>query len=219
VELQTRLFRFVEERALRRLGALTTVCVDCRIVCATNQDLVAKIKAGTFREELFYRLSVVTVKLPTLRERVEDIPHLARFFLERFSRRYGKSLSGSPRFYEALLKLPWPGNVRQLKNVMERLTALHPGGILGPEDIEEDSAGIQTAGSLSALPWKDAREQYLANFESSYAQAVLARCGGNVSAAAREAGVDRKTFYVLLKREKELQAGEPIPQSAPESGE
>jgi two-component system response regulator AtoC len=219
VELQTRLFRFVEERALRRLGALTTVCVDCRIVCATNQDLVAKIKAGTFREELFYRLSVVTVKLPTLRERVEDIPHLARFFLERFSRRYGKSLSGSPRFYEALLKLPWPGNVRQLKNVMERLTALHPGGILGPEDIEEDSAGIQTAGSLSALPWKDAREQYLANFESSYAQAVLARCGGNVSAAAREAGVDRKTFYALLKREKELQAGEPIPQSAPESGE
>ena len=105
VELQTRLFRFVEERSLRRLGALSTVPVDCRIVCATNQDLAAKIKAGTFREELFYRLSVVTVKLPPLRERPEDIPHLARFFLERFSRRYGKSLSGSPRFYEALLRL------------------------------------------------------------------------------------------------------------------
>jgi DNA-binding NtrC family response regulator len=219
VELQTRLFRFVEERALRRLGALSTVKVDCRIVCATNQDLVAKIKAGTFREELFYRLSVVTVKLPPLRERPEDISHLARFFLERFSRRYGKSLSGSPRFYEALLKQPWPGNVRQLKNVMERLTALHPGGVLGPEDIEEDSPGLQTAGNLSTLPWKDAREQYLADFESSYAQAVLTRCGGNVSAAAREAGVDRKTFYALLKRERELQVGEPIPQSTHESGE
>jgi len=219
VELQTRLFRFVEERALRRLGALSTVRVDCRIVCATNQDLMAKIKAGTFREELFYRLSVVTVKLPALRERPEDIPHLARFFLERFSRRYGKSLSGSPRFYEALLRERWPGNVRQLKNVMERLTALHPGGVLGPEDIEEDSPIVKTAGILSTLPWKDAREQYLANFESSYAQSVLARCGGNVSAAARDAGVDRKTFYTLLKRDKDQQTGEPIPQFPPESGE
>ena len=204
VELQTRLFRFVEERALRRLGGLTTVKVDCRILCATNQDLAAKIKAGTFREELFYRLSVVTVKLPALRERPEDIPHLARFFLERFSRRYGKSLSGSPQFYEALLKERWPGNVRQLKNVMERLTALHPGGVLGPEDIRRGLPPIAaSAGSLSTLPWKDAREQYLASFELSYAQAVLARCDGNVSAAAREAGVDRKTFYTLLRREKE----------------
>jgi DNA-binding NtrC family response regulator len=219
VELQTRLFRFVEERALRRLGALSTVRVDCRIVCATNQDLVAKIKAGTFREELFYRLSVVTVKLPALRERLEDIPHLARFFLERFSRRYGKSFSGSAQFYEALLRERWPGNVRQLKNVMERLTALHPGGELEPEDIEEDSPNLEAAASLSTLPWKDAREQYLASFESSYAQAVLARCAGNVSAAAREAGVDRKTFYALLKREKEQPVGEPIPQSAQKYGE
>lgn len=102
---------------------------------------------------------------------------------------------------------------------MERLTALHPGGVLGPEDIQEDSPEAPTAGKLSALPWKDAREQYLASFESSYAQAVLARCGGNVSAAAREAGVDRKTFYTLLNREKEQQNGESIPQSVPESGE
>jgi two-component system, NtrC family, response regulator AtoC len=220
VELQTRLFRFVEERELRRLGGLATVKVDCRILCATNQDLLAKIKAGTFREELYYRLSVVTVKLPPLRERPEDIPHLARFFLERFSRRYGKSLSGSARFYEALLQERWPGNVRQLKNVMERLTALHPGGVLAPEDIAEDRrppAGA--ANGLSSLPWKDAREQYLANFECAYAQAVLARCSGNVSAAAREAGVDRKTFYLLLKREREARGGESIPQADKDCGE
>jgi two-component system, NtrC family, response regulator AtoC len=216
VELQTRLFRFVEERALRRLGGLSQIRVDCRIVCATNQDLAAKIKAGTFREELYYRLSVITVKLPPLRERPEDIQQLARFFLERFSRRYGKSLSGSPQFYEALLNERWPGNVRQLKNVMERLTALHPGGVLGPEDVEEDSPKVEAISSLSSLPWKDAREQYLVSFESSYANAVLARCNGNVSAAAREAGVDRKTFYALLKREREPQNGESIPH--PESG-
>ncbi len=219
VELQTRLFRFVEERALRRLGGLSQIRVDCRIVCATNQDLIAKIKAGTFREELYYRLSVITVKLPPLRERPEDIQQLARFFLERFSRRYGKSLSGSSLFYEALLKERWPGNVRQLKNVMERLTALHPGGVLGPQDVEEDSPKVELISSLSSLPWKDAREQYLASFETSYANAVLSRCNGNVSAAAREAGVDRKTFYALLKKEREPQGGESIPQSESEIGE
>ena len=208
VELQTRLFRFVEERQLRRLGGLEPVRVDCRILCATNQDLAAKIKAGTFREELYYRLGVVTVKLPPLRERPEDIPHLASFFLERFSGRYGKSLSGSPRFYEALLGQRWPGNVRQLKNVMERLTALHPGGVLEPQDIAEDMPANSAAGPLSSLPWKEAREQYLASFELSYAHALLARCDGNVSAAAREAGVDRKTFYALLRRDREPQAGE-----------
>jgi two-component system, NtrC family, response regulator AtoC len=208
VELQTRLFRFVEERQLRRLGGLSPVKVDCRILCATNQDLVAKIKAGTFREELYYRLGVILVTLPPLRERPEDIPHLARLFLERFSRRYGKSLSASPRFYEALLMQRWPGNVRQLKNVMERLTALHPGGVLGPDDVIEDSPSAEAGCSLSALPWKEAREQYLARFERSYANAVLTRCGGNVSAAAREAGVDRKTFHTLLNRYKEQQVGE-----------
>ncbi|WP_348261582.1 sigma-54 dependent transcriptional regulator [Telmatobacter sp. DSM 110680] len=219
VELQTRLFRFVEERALRRLGGLSLVRVDCRILCATNQDLAAKIKSGTFREELYYRLSVITVKLPPLRERPEDVPRLARFFLERFSRRYGKSIIGSPQFYEALLKERWPGNVRQLKNVMERLTALHADGVLGAEDVEEDSPRVEAVSSLSALPWKDAREQYLASFESSYANAVLARCNGNVSAAAREAGVDRKTFYALMKREKDAQTGEFNPQLPQESGE
>ncbi len=216
VELQTRLFRFVEERAVRRVGGLSQVRVDCRIVCATNQDLQSKIKAGTFREELYYRLSVVTIKLPPLRERPEDIPCLGRFFLEKFSRRYGKALSGSPQFYEALLAKRWPGNVRQLKNVMERLAALHPGGVMEPRDIEEESPRMDAAPDLSALPWKDARDRYLANFESAYANSVLARCGGNVSAAAREAGVDRKTFYSLLKRDRESSIGESTPQSEPE---
>jgi len=138
VELQKGLFHFVDERELRRLGGIEPVRMDCRILCATSQDLTAKIKACTFREDLYYRLGVVTVKLPPLRERPEDIPHLARLFLERFSRRYGKSLSASPRFYEALLRQPWPGNLRQLKNIMEKLTALHPGGVLEPDDIADD---------------------------------------------------------------------------------
>lgn len=219
VELQTRLFRFVEERSLRRLGGLTLVPVDCRILCATNQDLFAKIKAGTFREELFYRLSVVTVTLPPLRERTEDIPFLARFFLERFSRKYGKSISGSPQLYEALMRKRWPGNVRELKNVMERLVALHPGGVLLPDDLTEERPISQAQSDLANLPWKDARERYLASFELTYAQQVLARCGGNVSAAAREAGVDRKTFYQLLRNDKESPSGESDPHSIAKLGE
>lgn len=219
VELQTRLFRFVEERALRRLGGLNQVRVDCRIVCATNQDLAAKIKAGAFREELFYRLSVVTVKLPSLRERPEDIPHLARFFLDRFSHRYGKVLSPTPRFYDALIRERWPGNVRQLKNMMERLAALHSGGELQPDDLNEELPNASFARDYSALTWRDARERYLADFEHSYAQSVLARCNGNVSAAAREAGVDRKTFYALLRRDRSQANGDSIPHVEPEPGE
>jgi len=208
VELQTRLFRFVEERELRRLGGLEPVRVDCRIVCATDQDLAAKIKAGTFREELYYRLGVVTVKLPPLRERPEDIPHLAKFFLERFSRRYGKNLTAAPSFYEALLGQPWPGNVRQLRNLMEKLTVLHPDGVLAPDDLAEDFPFTEEVASLPQFPWKVARERYLSSFEVAYARAVLVRCGGNLSAAAREAGVDRKTFYALLRRERDPQPGE-----------
>ena len=219
VELQTRLFRFVEERALRRLGGLSQVRVDCRIVCATNQDLAAKIKAGSFREELYYRLSVVTVRLPALRDRPEDIPHLAKFFLQRFSRRYGKTLTASPRFYEALLRDRWPGNVRQLKNVMERLAALQAGGELRPEDLKDEFPADTPTEYFPGLTWRDARERYLADFERSYAQAVLARCNGNVSAAAREAGVDRKTFYSLLRRDREQHVDESVPQNGLAGGE
>lgn len=208
VELQTRLFRFVQERELRRLGGLQPVNVNCRIVCATNQDLIAKIKAGTFREELYYRLGVVIVTLPPLGERREDIAYLANFFLERFSRRYGKKLSASSDFQEALLTMPWRGNVRELKNLMERLTALHTDGVLRAGDLASEAPAAEISQSLALLHWRDARERYLSDFEQSYAHAVLARCGGNVSAAAREAGVDRKTFYALLRREQPAQVGE-----------
>ena len=208
VELQTRLFRFVEEREFRRLGGLQPVKVNCRIVCATNQDLTAKIKAGTFREELYYRLGVVIVTLPPLRERREDIPYLANFFLERFSRRYGKKLSASADFQEALLTMPWPGNVRELKNLIERLTALNTDAVLRACDLANEAPASEIAENLSLLPWRDARERYLSDFEMSYAHMVLSRCGGNVSAAAREAGVDRKTFYSLLRHEQAAQVGE-----------
>jgi transcriptional regulator of acetoin/glycerol metabolism len=101
---------------------------------------------------------------------------------------------------------------------MERLAALHPGGVLRPEDLQDEFPSV-AANPLSVLTWKDARERYLADFELSYARSVLSRCNGNVSAAAREAGVDRKTFYSLLKRDREQQSDELVPQMEPKSGE
>ncbi len=198
---QARLFRFVEEREVRPVGGLASRRVDCRIVCATNQDLQEKVRAQGFREELFFRLAVVSLNLPPLRDRPEDIAALARFFLQRYSRRYGKSLSASPAFYGALLERAWPGNVRELKNLVERLVVLREdGGLLDAGDVKSSASGGSQKGDLSRLAWRAAREAYLESFEAGYARAVLVRCGGNVSAAAREAGVDRKTFYAMLRR-------------------
>jgi DNA-binding NtrC family response regulator len=208
VELQTRLFLFVEDRQVRKVGATESVSVDVRILCATNQDLGAKIKDGSFREELFYRLAVVTVRVPPLRERPEDLVALARFFLLRFCRRYGREVTASPAFYEALLKRPWRGNVRELRNTLERLVVLHAGDCLEPGDLGEDAAAGPSVEDLRGLPWKQARERYLEGFELAFAQSLLERCGGNVSAAAREAGVDRKTFYLMLHRAPGSRPGE-----------
>jgi two-component system response regulator HydG len=209
VDFQTKLFRFVEEREIRRVGAVEPIRVDCRILCATNQDLQAKIAQGAFREELFYRLAVVTLQLPPLRQRPEDIAALARFFIQRFARRYGKETSASPAFYEALLQRPWKGNVRELKNTIERLMVLCTGARIEASDLErEEGMARGSAEDLSLLPWREAREKYLGSFQRSYAQRLLNRNEGNVSAAAREAGVDRKTFYVLLGDERSSHSGE-----------
>ena len=208
VDLQTRLFRFVEDRQVRKVGGTEPVPVDVRILCATNQDLEAKIREGSFREELFYRLAVVTVRVPPLRERPEDLVALARFFLLRFCRSYGREVTASPAFYEALLKKPWRGNVRELRNTLERLVALRAGGCLETGDLEVEEAAGPSVEDLRGLPWKLARERYLEGFELAFAQSLLERCGGNVSAAAREAGVDRKTFYLMLRRAPGSRPGE-----------
>ncbi len=209
VDFQTKLFRFVEEREIRRVGAVEPIRVDCRILCATNQDLQAKIAEGAFREELFYRLAVVTLKLPPLRERPEDVTALARFFIQRFARQYGKETGASPAFYEALLQRPWKGNVRELKNTIERLLVLCTGTQIEASDLErEEGLARGSAEDLSRLGWREAREKYLGSFQRSYAQKLLNRNEGNVSAAAREAGVDRKTFYAMLGDERSSHPGE-----------
>jgi len=207
-EAQTRLFRFLEERRIRRVGGVKTIPVDCRILCATNQDLREKIRAGTFREELYYRLAVVTLVLPPLRERPEDIPALAQCFLETFADSYGREVTAPPALVDALMARSWRGNIRELRNCIERLVALTPDGRIDPVLAGDEIPARSPGGDLLTLGWKEARERYLAEFQLSYAAALLRRHGGNVSAAARDAGVDRKTFYGLLKQRPGQPGGE-----------
>jgi two-component system, NtrC family, response regulator HydG len=199
-EVQTRLFRFVEDRRVRRVGGIENIAVDCRILCATNQDLAEKIRAGTFREELFYRLAVVTIRLPALRERPEDIPALARLFLQRFGRSYDREITVPSAFFEQLLHRPWHGNIRELKNCIERFVALGGSSPAASELVPGKPPDGGARSDLHGLSWREARKQYLARFEQTYARSLLARNNGNVSAAARDAGVDRKTLYAMLRR-------------------
>lgn len=203
--LQAKLLRALEERQVRRLGGAGLIDVDIRVVAATNADLDAAVAAGTFREDLYYRLNVVPIVLPPLRERAGDVVLLARKFFARFSALQG---SDPPRVstevWDALERYPWPGNVREVRNLTERLVVLHEGDRVTLADLpevfrvpSEPPPGDQGANRLS-LPWKEARLESLRMFRMRYAKALLRRSGGNVIEAARVAGVTRRTVHRWL---------------------
>jgi two-component system response regulator HydG len=192
-ELQSKLLRALEEKTTRRLGATTSRKVDVRIVAATNAELAADARAGRFREDLFYRLNVVSLHLPALRERGEDVLLLAAAFLKRFSAQYGLPLpSLSPDARRALLAHAWPGNVRELRNAMERALLLSPPGTL---ELSELAAPAGTTAVTGELPFP-AR---LADIVRAAARAMLAVTGGNRSEAARRLGISRSRLQRLLE--------------------
>jgi two-component system response regulator AtoC len=147
VELQVKLLKILEEKSLRRLGGLRSKQVDVRIIAATNSQLEEAVKAGTFRADLFYRLKVLTLELPPLRERPEDILPLARHYLERFSRQYRRPMRFRPDAETRLLQYGWPGNVRELANLLERMVLLHEG-----EEVSADDLGIGAPAKSAAGP-------------------------------------------------------------------
>ncbi len=202
LDLQPKLLRALEKKEVRPVGAEGTVAVDVRIVAATNRDLVREVAAGRFRQDLYYRLAVVTVRLPPLRARPEDVAVLVRLFLAEIDRRRaaeGKAPLGvlPAEALEALVRHDWPGNVRELRNVVERWAVL--GGAVEPPSETARADGTPDAGLL-ALPLHDARDRLARDFERRYLAALLERTGGNVSAAAREAGVDRRYMQRLLSK-------------------
>jgi transcriptional regulator with PAS, ATPase and Fis domain len=208
--LQAKLLRVLQDGVVRRVGGETQQTVDVRFVSATNRDPQEAVSSGVLREDLFYRLRVVLIKLPPLRERVQDIPILASHFLSFYWERH-RSREKMPAFTEASMDLlrskQWRGNVRELQNVIEHLAVLaQPGQPIGPEDIPfyetpaKDSVEKTIPTALLDEGYYAAREKLVSNFEKAYLWRVVDRAGGNMSKAARMASIDRTTLYRLIER-------------------
>ena len=191
--LQVKLLRVLQERAVRPVGSSQSVQVDVRIVSATHRDLEEAMRLGQFREDLFYRLHVVTLHLPTLSERREDIPLLANHFLMLLARKYQRRIAGfSPEAMQALTSVSWPGNVRQLYNVVEQVCALSPTPLI-PLSLVQRALRIP---SVEVLSFAEAKQR----FERQYLVSLLRMTDGHVADAARLAQRNRTEFYRLLQK-------------------
>jgi two-component system response regulator AtoC len=199
---QAKLLRALQERTVTRVGGTEPVAVDARILAATHRDLAEEVRAGRFREDLFYRIHAIPVALPPLRDRTEDIPLLAEHFLGQAAAREGKKAPElTPEAVAALLRHPWPGNVRELLNVLERARVLDSDGRIGPEDLPEPfrdapGRGARKAATAGQKPLREAREA----FEKEYLVALLRANQGNVTEAARKAGLGRASINEKLRR-------------------
>ncbi len=191
--LQVKLLRVLQERAVRQVGSTITKPIDVRLLSATHRDLDVAMRDGQFREDLYYRLNVVTLNLPTLAERREDIALLANHFLHQLSEKYGKPLNGfAPDALAALVTAPWPGNVRQLYNVVEQVCALATGALV-PLSLVQRALRLP---SLDVLSYDAAKQR----FERDYLVQLLRLTDGNVADAARLADRNRTEFYRLLSK-------------------
>ncbi len=195
--LQTALLGALERKRIRRVGGDEDIAIDVRVVAATNRDLRAEVNRGSFRLDLYYRMAVVLLEVPALRERPEDLPALVEHFVRETG--HGGALEDliSPAAMQALEKHHWPGNVRELRNLVEATLAM--GEVPRFESVEAAAAADPIARVL-ALDYKEARRAVLEDFEKRYLVALLARAKGNVSLAAREAQMDRSHLIDLLKR-------------------
>jgi len=192
--LQVKLLRFLQERTIERIGGRKPIEVDTRIVCATHQDLEAMIADGRFREDLFYRLAEIVVRIPSLDERAGDATLLAKAFLARFTAEMNPSIKGfAPDALSAIDAWHWPGNVRELENKVKRAVIMADGKMIGAEDLDLDVAGDEQA---EALNLKSAREQA----DRKMIRHALARSEGNISSTAKMLGISRPTLYDLLKQ-------------------
>jgi len=204
LETQAKVLRCLEENRVQRVGSSRYIDVDARVIAATNQDLESKIKSGEFREDLFYRLNVIPIRVPSLKERRGDIPLLAKHFLGLFCEENGRrTKSLAPEALERMRRYDWPGNVRELKNICERLVIMFPGETISDADVER-ALGVSQENELSPSTTEGDLRTAVARFEKAYIEEVLRRTDGNVSEAARELGVERSQVYKKLKRLKAL---------------
>ena len=194
---QVKLLRVLQEREFERLGGTRTLKVDVRLIAATNRDLRAALEEGTFRQDLYYRLNVVPIDIPSLREHKQDIPNLVDLFISRLSRESGKELKGITRdALKMLVDYHWPGNVRELQNIIERAVALSKGPTLEAADIHFDAPAAKVANSSALLPEGMTLEQW----EDEIIREALRRANGNKSQAARSLGLSRNALRYRLSK-------------------
>jgi DNA-binding NtrC family response regulator len=199
--LQAKLLRALEQKAFQRVGGVDTVVTDVRIIAATNKNLKEEVARANFREDLFYRINVLSINIPPLRKRNVDIPALVDHFLHLHSRRMGRRTLGfTPESMDRLMNYPWPGNVRELENAVERALAFQPdGALIGPPSLpphilEESSSPSNP--EPAHKPLAQARDE----FERDYIQQLLRQANGNVTLAARAAGIARQNLYAKMRK-------------------
>ena len=205
--MQGKLLRVLQEKVIERVGGVEPIAINAKIISATNLDLKKMVKEEKFRKDLFFRLNVIPVFVPTLRERREDITLLAEHFLEIYNREFGKKIKGfKPEAREALKNYSWPGNVRELQNLIERLAVLTKGDYITeellPKEILEPQSELQTE-DMIGLPFREAQIK----FEAAFIKSAIQKSGGSKSKAAKLLGVHRNTLLNIekkLKRTKEF---------------
>jgi len=199
--MQVKLLRVLQERELTRVGGETVLSVDVRVIAATNRNLEEMVAAGNFRQDLYYRLNVVELKVPPLSDRREDIPLLAQAFLENFSEKNHKQIKGfSPQAMDVLVRYDWPGNVRELMNAVERAVVLARNTFLDTDDLALQSQAPGAAGKAASPPLTVPENLPLEEVEKASILQTLKAAGGNKSETARRLGITRKTLHKKLKK-------------------
>jgi transcriptional regulator with GAF, ATPase, and Fis domain len=207
ISIQTKLLRVLQEKEIQPLGQNKSIKVDVRVVASTNQDLEAKIAAGEFREDLYYRLNVVSITMPPLSDMQEDIPLLSHYFLDLFKKKYNRpDLEFSPDAIGYLYHRQWPGNVRELQNMIKRIVLLFRGKTIGATALQETEQKV--SGSLNcsdlqnvfSLPYNVAKAETIKNLTVAYISNVLTQSNGHVTAAAKQSGMKRQALQRIMRR-------------------
>lgn len=208
VSIQTKLLRVLQEKEIQPLGQNKYIKVDVRVVASTNQDLEAKIESGEFREDLYYRLNVIDITMPSLNEMQEDIPLLSYHFLDLFKKEYNRpDLQFSPDAVDYLYHRQWPGNVRELQNIIKRVILVTGGKIIDAaalKEVERKNTGKLNCSAMQqavfSLPYNDAKAEATKHFSIAYISHILAQHKGNVTAAAQKSGMERQALQRIMRR-------------------
>ncbi|MBW7995610.1 MAG: sigma-54-dependent Fis family transcriptional regulator [Candidatus Glassbacteria bacterium] len=203
--LQQKLLRVIQERNFERLGSNTSIPVEARFITSTNQDLPKAIVEGSFREDLFYRLNAITIHLPPLRERKADIPLLSNVFLQRYTDQMDNNIVDiDPKVKDLLVQYDYPGNVRELENIIKGAAMLEKSGLLRPgslpQHIYDSPERARFVFPVKSMNWRDARRQMIQQFEKQFVTELLQQSRGNVTQAAHVAGIERQSFQRIMKK-------------------